>query len=596
MTTAILNPSILFHAIRYGCHSIVKFRQEINAINVFPVADGDTGDNMAATALAILHHAKEHPTIEGTLKSIRDASILGARGNSGMIFSQFFNGLIHEDFIDQAITTPIFAGMIQASGRSVRHAIANPVEGTILTLMEVWGQLLEEYSRSMPSFVELFNALTPMLSNTLSNTTYQLAILESAHVVDAGAMGFYQFIDGMRTYLEHPDQALPVEAHVCLEPAHTPAPSDLPPECRYCTEALIRGDNLSLDAITEKLSTFGDSVVITGHDRLCRFHVHTNHPEAVFTYIRTQGLIEQPKVDDMLQQFNLWHQKKESIALVTDSSADIPEKYTDAGPIYIVPLNLHIEGHHLPDKFGIAPDQFYKELPHYVTHPKTSFPAPETIRIKLQAISQHYNNVLVITLAKCLSGTHDAFVKAAEPFENTQVIDSCTTAAAQGLLVCRASELIKKGILFHDLINEVNKVKKRIKLYIIVNQFDGLVRSGRVSRIKGQVARFTGLKPILSLDEEGNVVLRDRAFSEAKAIHKLIQLMLTAQKNQGIEDYVVIHSGVAEKAENFAKMLEEALGIAPKYIMPVATVIGIHSGHNCLAVALIEGESKHGTD
>ena len=171
MALLYLNADLFHGAVIQACHWVIQQREALNAINIFPVADGDTGDNMAATASAIINHAPSQPTLPAVCKVIADASILGARGNSGMIFSQFFNGLIEESELPAELNTQQFAGLITKAAKSVRAAILNPVEGTILTVMDAWAKSLSQHAQSITDFKVLMDEIKKDVQAALQSTS-----------------------------------------------------------------------------------------------------------------------------------------------------------------------------------------------------------------------------------------------------------------------------------------------------------------------------------------------------------------------------------------------------------------------------------------
>ena len=140
-----LSPQHLLQAIISGCENLKQARKKLNEINFFPVADGDTGDNMAATAAAIIENASVQSTMHETLESVANASILGARGNSGMLFSSFFNGLYQAYSKTHSLTTNQFSDMLQKAASQVRQSLIDPMEGTLLTVVDSWAKLIQAH-------------------------------------------------------------------------------------------------------------------------------------------------------------------------------------------------------------------------------------------------------------------------------------------------------------------------------------------------------------------------------------------------------------------------------------------------------------------
>lgn len=586
-----LNAASLYAAIMQACYAVVAQRDNLNAINLFPVADGDTGDNMAATATAIIRYATIKPSIAETLQSIADAGIMGARGNSGMIFSQFFNGLLEKAPNSEHLNTQSFATILNYAAASVRAAILHPVEGTMLTMIETWARRVDALSVQYPCFNQLLLHTHLEIEQALQKTAHTIEVLEQANVVDAGALGFYHFIEAFTGQLDNPrplpesiDEVLYCDAH---EHEHELPAADEPPTYRYCTEAILTANDLDKHALAELLEQHGDCVVLTANQRMCRFHLHTSTPWQVFSTVKTHGKIEQPKVDDMLRQFEVLHRRKNSIALVVDSGADIPQSFIDAHQLHVIPINVFIDGHHLLDRFCVDNTSLYNSLADMKTYPTTSFPALTLIESKFRQLASQYEHVLVLSIAKALSGTHDAFVTAASVYDNVHVINTKQTAGGHGLLACHAAKLIADNQDIDTIVSSICDKVAKTSSFVAVEQFDSLIRSGRVGKLTGRIAQFSGIKPILGFDAEGKGFVYDKAFSSAKALTKMVHVIEGLAQSSAIESYCIFHAGVPEKAQQFAALTTEAFNHAPDFIECVSPGIGLHAGQGCVAIAVM---------
>ncbi|MCC5792768.1 MAG: DegV family EDD domain-containing protein [Legionellaceae bacterium] len=585
MELTILDKGRFYQALCYACQHLAEQRERINAINVFPVADGDTGDNMSATARAILLHAREMDSLAATAQSVADASVIGARGNSGMIFSQFFNGIAEGITKQRTLDTLAFAHIIALACQKVRQAIFHPVEGTILTVMEQWARCLQDSAPHTGCFNRLMQHGLTTLEAALAATETTLAVLKNARVVDAGALGFYHFISGFAAFLANPKLTVDAPEHTMAECAAHEAPAaDRPPQHRYCTEAVVIHPQLDKDKLATLLAQHGDSIVLSANPRLCRFHVHSNEPRSLFGELQTLGRIQYPKVDDMLRQYESVHQRKSPIALVTDSSANLAEGFINAHQIHMIPVNVHVDGHDLLDCFCLDSNQLYQRLNQYQHYPTTSFPSPALIRDKLRFLSEHYAQVLVISLARVLSGTHDALLTVAQSLGNVHVIDSRQVAGGQGLLVDKAAHLIAEGYAVTQICQILEQQRQYIKMYVMVEQFDSMIRSGRVSKLKGKLAQFSGMKPIISLDEQGKGFIFDKAFSQTRAFGKMVESVQKQHQHHPLQEYAIVHAAAEDRAREFAAFTTEAFGKAPLFIEPVSTAIGLHAGQGCVAL------------
>lgn len=586
-----LTCELLHGAILSGCQQLMHQRMMLNRINVFPVADGDTGDNLASTASAILTFSATKHSIDETLQSIADASVIGARGNSGIIFSEFFNALASNPIQKTELDKYDFSMLLTQAATNVRKSLASPQDGTMLTIIEAWADNVKTSINASVFFSDIMKNLLPTMENTVTDTTRMLPALQKAKVVDAGALGFYHFIFGFTEFILNPHyshtstgsltETTPHEEH------HLDA-LDHAPSHRYCTEAILQSATLDKTRLVELLQQHGDSVVVTGNERLCRFHLHTKKPSVVFNRLLDYGTIQYPKVDDMQRQFEVMHQRKHSIALVTDSSADIPMFLQDNYQIHQIPINLHMDDHHLLDRHSFDPDIFYHELAELKNYPKTSSPSPALIEDKLRYLSHHYEHVIVISIAKAMSGTFDTITKSAKNHDNITVIDSRTTSGAHGLLLDYAGELIERGEHISTIITKINDAIALTKLFVSVEQFDSMIRSGRVNKLTGSIAQFTKIKPIVSIDANGRGTVVSSTFMKSNPQAKLTTMVekLIDRTNGKLERYAIVHAGVKAKAEAFAKTTTDIFGQAPLYIESASPAIGLHAGHGCIGLAV----------
>lgn len=580
-----IDGTLLHHAIIMACESVVRHRESLNAINVFPVADGDTGDNMASTAMSIIQNSQVKPSLRDTLISVANAALTGARGNSGMIFSQFFNGLTEEDQIPDTIDTNLFARLLVMACQSVRKAILHPVEGTIITVMDAWAKAVSDQVPDVLDFNTLLSQSIPAVEKALQSTALTLPVLQEAHVVDAGALGFSEFIKGFSAYLAAPHPIDISAIHLPEVDTHHELPSgDKAPEERYCTEILLTGEALNREQLTMNLEAFGDCIVSSGNSSLSRFHLHCNEPWHVFDLMRKQGTISQAKAQDMLRQYQMAHQNPFPIALVVDSSADLPKALMDKYQVHVISLNMHLDAHHLLDRICINPDTFYDELATLKTYPKTSCPATGIIEEQIRHISAYYQHVLVLPIAKALSATHDAIINASRAFANVHVLDTKSTSAGIGLLLDYAGQMMTEGLDIETIKTRLMAVIPKTKFLVYVHQFDSLIRSGRVNKIRATIAQWAHIKPIITLDESGKGVVCDKAFSETKALTKIIQAMQKWQQTHGLKTYAIVHAGAPDKATAFAQWCSEAFQIPPAFVEPVSSAIGLHAGQGCIGL------------
>ncbi len=295
-------------------------RKTVDALNVFPVPDGDTGTNMALTMLAA---SREVQKVSGTsLTAITGAmatgSLMGARGNSGVILSQIFRGMARKMAGKEVLSTTDLAEALQEGVNTAYRAVMKPVEGTILTVARESAQTALQVSRQQTDLILFLRAVHAQAQQTLERTPSLLPVLKQAGVVDAGGKGFVYILEGALRFLQgqSADQT-------SVEPIRTAEPavrvdqveaSDL--EHPYCTELLLTAavPGLSEDIVRERLSRFGDSLLVVGSGELLKIHVHTADPGGVLSYCRELGEMRDIKIDNMRYQHRSLHQEDTAAA------------------------------------------------------------------------------------------------------------------------------------------------------------------------------------------------------------------------------------------------------------------------------------------
>jgi len=576
-----------------GALTLLGHQEELNKINVFPVADGDTGTNLGSTMRSILEMSRRDESISESAKSIADAALIGARGNSGAIFAQYFHGI--REFLGDRNNVSV-EEMIEAFSHAVEYAykaVLEPVEGTILTVIKVWSHTMTDEFTKMRNFIETFFAAYDRSLEALDHTRDQLEILKKSNVVDAGGKGFLIFLEGIRTYLQTgkkpkidtiPDNVDGIgyeESHNFNETITN----------RYCTEALLNLKDDNADKIRQLAASFGDSVVIANNSEKMRIHVHTNNPADFFFQIKDYGDIVQQKVDDMQMQYQISNHRKYDIALVTDSSCDLPEAFMDKYQIQLVPLQLNFGPTGYLDKVTIKPEHFYKMLAKTKFYPTSSQPNIRTFQNLYSFLMSHYDKMIAIHISSRLSGTYNLSQTAAERFllknKTAAVIDSKQNSGAQALIVAEAAEMIDKGMTFDEIVDQINQIIPKSKIFVSVKSLDGMVRGGRVSPVKGVIAKMINLKPVISLDEEGNSELYGKGFSD-KGNRKLIfKLFEEAHQTSGIKRYCVTHANNLKEAHIFEDIATKITGKKADFIYNLSPVIGAHSGTGAVSLSYI---------
>ena len=585
-----LNGKRLYYAFLAGGQAVIRDKEYLNRINVFPVPDADTGTNLASTMRSIASEAKAGGSLRDTLRSLADAALIGARGNSGLIFAQFVHGLSREAANERRLTTHSFGEMMARAVRHAYNAILHPVEGTMLSVMRDWADSVFHYRLKTADFVELLGHSLQTARRSLRDTPRKLSVLARARVVDAGAKGFVDFVEGVMDFiragrLRSLPQARP-ENHKALPKVHS---FDRVLSRRYCAEAVLVGRDMDLDRLRRSLQAYGDSAIVAGSEEKARFHVHTDRPADLFFELQGIGRARHVKVDDMLRQMEAGRKRHSGPALVTDSACDLPAQAMDEHRIHVLPFTLSFGENEFLDKMTIQPEQFYRLLRERPEHPVTSLPSPSLIHSQLSFLADHYKSILVFSISSGLSGACNALRRAAADFPASKIsiIDTKTLSAGQGLLVLRAAQAASQGVGHDEIVRLSEEWSRKTRLLVDIQTLRYMVRGGRVSALKGFLARLLNLKPIISLDESGKAVASGKSFGRRANMEKILKLTAEMTGRERLWNYAVVHALNRPRAEIYSRRLESLLGRPPAFIQDIAPVIGVHNGIGVVAVCLM---------
>lgn len=286
-----------------GTYFLRKYRGVLNDLNVFPVPDGDTGSNLYLTVKAALLEAarvKDRP-LNVVAAAAASGALLGARGNSGVIFSQLLRGFAHSVRHRERIDTFQLAVAMKDAVAAARDALLHPVEGTMLSVATAAAEEAYHTAPHENEFHRLCAGVVRAANDALERTPEQLPILREAGVVDSGGAGLVYFLEGILRFL--PPQAQRVTAYPrrAIRAPHRSHRHEVGPN-KFCTEFVLTSTQVEPSALRELLRRRGDSLLVAGEPPTLRVHVHTDDPDIVQALAREHGTIERLKIDDMAEQ------------------------------------------------------------------------------------------------------------------------------------------------------------------------------------------------------------------------------------------------------------------------------------------------------
>ncbi len=583
----------LYYTFIAGARKVIEHQVELNKINVFPVNDGDTGTNLASTIRSVIDSLHPHRSYKITADRIAETTLVNARGNSGIIFAQFLYGMSSETGNFKTINVSQFAESIKNSVKYIYEAVANPVEGTMLTVIKDWANYIYDNRFRVSDFNEIFLSSLTILNKSLIETKSKLAVLTKANVVDAGARGFVFFVEGITEFIAHRNlkEIIQVKAETSLfEKIEESIPEKV--EYRYCTEALIKNSSIDSKTLTSILNRYGNSIVVAGSDRMRRLHVHTNSPANLFNDLRPTGTLAFQKADDMVRQSDVVYNRKWKIALVTDSTCDLSYNLIDKYQINMLPININFGENHYLDKITIQPEQFYTLLEENKFYPKSSQVNEKAFTNLYSHLASHYDSVIAIHLSEKLSGTFGSSQKAAQAIsmefnKPISVINSRNLSGALGLIVLRAAQAIEAGYSHEQVVEMAEGWTNKVRIFVSVRDIKYLIRGGRLSATKGLLARILNINPIVSIDESGKAIVFDKAFNQKSNMEKVMGYITKLVREKKTWNYIVLHANNSDAAKWYTEKMIEITAMEPVSVVNISPVIGANTGIGAAAVALL---------
>jgi hypothetical protein len=531
------------------------------------VPDGDTGTNIVVTLSYALESAQVSESAGETMSSIADAALVGARGNSGIIFAQFLSGLSEVFRGAPRVAEEHFVHAVENAHRRAYEAVSRPKEGTILSVMHAWSEALHREVDSAQSLAELLRKAGPALADALEKTRDMLPQLKAAGVVDAGASGFVEFVAGAERFIGG-KAAVPFLSRIGArrrlslnDTVDLHGGGEI--RFRYCTEALISGEAIDREALRHTLAPLGDSLIVAGGDEQVRIHIHTDQPAQVFASLTASGRVAQQKVDDMRLQYEVAHERKYPIAIVTDSTCDLPQELLDRYQIQVVPLHIIAGESEYLDKLTIDSEQFFDLADRSPQFPTSSQPSSGLFTRIFSYLSTYYDSIIAIHVSSQISGTASTGTQAARSLvgaKRISVIDSRQISGTLGLVVLRAAEAVAAGKSHDEVVSEVESYIRKAELLVSVRTLEYFVKGGRVKPVAGALGKVLNLKPIISLDAEGTPIRFGKAFSERRNVAKIAAMVARRHADSPLRCYAVVHGHDLEAARELTTKLEDALG------------------------------------
>lgn len=583
----------LRRALIAGMRRVVARREALNKINVFPVPDGDTGSNLAFTLGTVLAGAlsQRSASTGELLRRVADDAIDGARGNSGAILAQFLQGASEAAAGERVLTASGLAQAVLAGSRAARSALAEPREGTILSVIRAFAEAMQtQATHGMRDLRVGFEAALERARAALADTPRQLAVLRQAGVVDAGAQGFVDLLEGIGDFIATGHEGEVAASEIPLEFAGAHLHEEIDACRRWCSECLVVGEAIDRDALRSAVSALdATSVVVAGSDQRVRVHAHVAEPCALFEAAALFGRVGARKAEDMLAQHRT-ALRHEGVAIVTDSGADLPRALAEQLDIHMVPVRVNFGEEDFLDKVSISTAEFYRRLRQSGVLPQTSQPPPGDFRRQFEFLLSHHPQLVYVGLSRAVSGTLQSGESAAARIDaaRAHVVDTGHASCGQALLVIAAAEAARAGAAPPQVIAQVERLRARTHTFAAARDIRFAVRGGRVPAWTAPVVELLGVTPVARIGRDGKLHVNGALWGRNDVPRRFAAYVARRLPRGRRWRVLVGHCDSSEDGAALLAALRERLDCGDAWLVEAGPAIGAHAGPRALVAALQE--------
>ncbi|MCJ7657102.1 MAG: DegV family EDD domain-containing protein, partial [Candidatus Atribacteria bacterium] len=415
-----------------------------------------------------------------------------------------------------------------------------------------------------------------------------------AGVVDAGAQGFVNILEGIVNFIENGRiKSLKAIASTTNKMRSFNLDKvDSGINFRFCAECLLEGSNFDLEIIKQKVNFLGDSLIVAGSVNRAHIHIHTDKPEEVFTQLSEFGTIVKTKVDDMHKQYTKikLDTYTKSVGLVTDSTCDLPSEVIKKYHIQVVPIVIQIGKKSYLDQVEIKPKDFIHILETSNEKLSTSQPPPAFFTEAYNKIALKYESIISLHISEKLSGTIQgarAGCKDMKYGNKIHIFDSKTSSVALGLLVAEAAQLIQERFSLEEIINRLKIAADNVKIFISIPTLKYLMRSGRLNKTKGLLGTLLNLKPVLTINSDGNIVEAAKVIGQKRVIHKTVNLAIQFAKKLKNPRFAITHVAAPELAQWYSDKIRTIFHSSKIMIAEASPALSVHIGIGGAAIAVL---------
>ena len=557
-----------------GVERIAAWSDVLDDINVFPVADGDTGRNLI-TSLTPLRYLQED--LEGTMHKL----LLSARGNSGNIAAQFFSGLLTADSYAD-LSRAVKLGRDQA-----RQAVSTPMPGTMLTVLDTLVDFLEK--NDFENRAEYVDKIIDLLEESVKSTPELLPILKQAGVVDSGALGMYIFMEGFFKSLagEH-NEFRPISAIfkglLEISPSY-----QVEMEEGFCVDTVIRFDE-NPEKQVSRLSEYGESVVIIPHKDYFKVHLHTSDSREAKAQMESLGNVvhwTDDNIGSQIKDFTRLH-RRGAIHIMTDAAGSVTRE--DSRELGLTLLDSYIitEEKSLPETL-FSPEELYQTM-RQGARVSTSQASVFERHQYYQRVLTQYPKVLYLCVGSVFTGNYDAAVDwktQNDPDDRLTVIDTGAASGRLGAIVIATARYSAQTDDPQAVINFAQRAVEKCEEYVFLDRLKYLAAGGRLAKSSAFFGDVFHVKPIISPTAEGAKkvgAVKNRNGQLKYALDKLEGAFDKESAPFIMLEYSDNHDWVNDTVKN---EIQARYPSAEIMLQPLSLTSGVHMGPGTWAVAFL---------
>lgn len=553
-----------------GCESLTAWADLLDRINVFPVADGDTGRNLVIS-LSPLHHP------ERNIHNLTQALLFCARGNSGNIASAFFQAFILAD-------TPEKLPEAIRQGRDLAwQAVPDPRPGTMLTFFDVLVACSQK-----PWSASTFPGHLFRLGIAVRETVNQQPKLREAGVVDAGALGMYLFFgEFIKTYLGF-TLSLPSTMEIFGDLVHLSPFFREQPEKGFCVDAVLK-THVDPQRTEEILATLGESIVVSRDENCLKVHFHTQNRDAARNILAPCGEVVKWTEDDLYAQITGFNreQQRNAIHIMTDAAGSLTREEAKSRDITLLDSYINIDAQSLPETY-LSPGVLYDAMRSGV-RVSTSQASVFERHQRYVSVLECYERVLYLCVGSVYTGNYKVVMdwkKTHDLQDRLTVIDTGAASGRLAVLVMAVAAIAQKASRPEDVIDFTIDAIDHAEEYIFLDRLEYLAAGGRLSKTKAFFGDVLHMKPVVTPMADGAQkagLCRNRKDQEAFALKMLAKSLDT-------NSYALIlleYSDNLSQIEAFSNIIKTRYPKAQIIVHPLSLTSGVHMGPGTWAIAFL---------